>query len=183
MSVEGLLVVATVASAVAAVASLAVTWLGLRESRRAAEEHRRRSRHDKDAELQDRLSPLYPGMRRVLGSLDDGVPLEIREALVPFFVLYSDAFAAHRDGLLDDRDWHGFSTELLNWAQKPNARRAWAAFRQQEWTEGFIEYLDDALDGPPAYPRLQCNSHPPEVHWEPSQTETASSDRVESPAL
>lgn len=166
MSSEALLVVSAIASALAAVASFAVTWMGLREGRRVAEEHRRRARHDKDGELQERLSPLYPGIRKVLGDLDDGIPSEIREVLIPFFVLFSDAYAAHREGLLDHKDWHGLSTELLYWAQKSHARRAWQALRLQEWTEGFVDYVDSSIDGPAAYPRLvEFDARPPAVEW------------------
>lgn len=86
--------------------------------------------------------------------------------LVPFFVLYSDAFAAHRDGLLDERDWVGFSLELMHWSQKPTARRAWAAFRKQTWTEGFVDHVDKTIDGPAAYPGLGAHTSPaPAVDW------------------
>ena len=98
--------------------------------------------------------------------LNDGVPQEIRHVLVPFFVLYSDAFAAHRDGLLDERDWVGFSLELMHWSQKPTARRAWAAFRKQTWTEGFVDHVDKTIDGPAAYPGLGAHTSPaPAVDW------------------
>jgi len=86
--------------------------------------------------------------------------------LIPFFVLYSDAFGAHRDGLVDDRDFAGFAQELAYWAQKPAARKAWQAFRKQAWTFGFAEYVDSVLAGPPAYPNLQEVAEvEPEVAW------------------
>ena len=148
-------VLATAMSAIAALAALAVAVIGVRDSRRHADRERRRAAHEMDAGLQARLEPLYPGIRDVCGHLEDGVPYEIRNVLIPFFVLYSDAYAAHRDGLLDDRDWHGFRCELAFWAQKPTSRRAWAAFRQQTWTEGFADHVDEVSAGPPAYPDLQ----------------------------
>ncbi|GAA2098284.1 hypothetical protein GCM10009726_07150 [Nocardioides furvisabuli] len=119
-----------------------------------------------DAAFQARLDPLYPDLRRVLGRVDDGVPEPIRHVLLPFFVLYSDCFAAHRDGLLNARDWRGLERELAFWAQKPVARRAWAAFSQQEWTEGFANHMHEVLTGDAAYPNLADDTfRPPEVIW------------------
>jgi hypothetical protein len=166
MSPEALTAIAAGMSAISAIAALMIGWMTLRESREAAEARRRHSAHLFDAALQSRLDPLYPGLRKVLGHLDDGVPHEIRQVLIPFFVLYSNAYAAHRDGLLDDRDWTGFERELAYWAQKPTARRAWAAFSQQTWTQGFAEHMQKVLSGPAAYPDLKENSvNPPEVQW------------------
>jgi hypothetical protein len=109
---------------------------------------------------------MYPGLRKILGHLEDGVPHEIRHVLIPFFVLYSDAFAAHRDGLLDSRDWRGLERELAYWAQKPTSRRAWLAFRQQTWTDGFADHVEAVLAGPPAYPDLvETQLGDPEVVW------------------
>jgi hypothetical protein len=153
-------------SAVAALAALAIGWMSLRESRKVAEAARRQSAHSLDAALQSRLDPMYDGLRDVLGHLEDGVPREIRNVLIPFFVLYSDAFAAHRDGLLDQRDWTGLQCELAYWAQKPVARRAWKAFSQQTWTDGFAEHVESVLAGPPAYPSLrEVPGKPPTLHW------------------
>jgi hypothetical protein len=153
-------------SAIAASAALAVAWLSLCESRRAAERDRRQAAHAMDAALQARLDPMYEGLRDVCGHLEDGVPHQIRHILIPFFVLFSDAFAAHRDGLLDERDWVGFSRELAYWAQKPPARRAWQAFRQQTWTDGFADHVDAVLAGPPAYPELrEYEGKAPAIVW------------------
>lgn len=166
MSAEALTTVAAGMSAVAAVAALTIGWMTLRESRRVAESTKRHSAHVFDAALQARLDPLYPGLRSVLGHLDDGVPHEIRQVLIPFFVLYGNAFAAHRDGLLDQRDWEGFERELAYWAQKPVARRAWTAFRQQTWTPGFADHMEQVLSGPAAYPDLlEISVDPPGVIW------------------
>jgi hypothetical protein len=153
-------------SAVAALAALFVAWMSLRESRRALLISQRERAHAMDSSLQARLDPMYPGLRKVLGHLDDGVPREIRHILIPFFVLYSDAFAAHRHGLLGDADWEGFGRELAYWAQKPIARRAWKSFRLQTWTEGFVAHVDAVLEGPPAYPGVQeMASEPTEITW------------------
>lgn len=154
MSTDVLSVIAAAMSAVAAIAALAIGQISLRESRRTAETQARQSAHAMDTALQNRLDPMYPGLRQTLGDLDDGVPAEIRQVLIPFFVLFSDAFAAHRDHLLDERDWTGFERELAYWAQKPLSRRAWAAFRRQTWTEGFSDHIDAVLAGPSAYPDL-----------------------------
>jgi hypothetical protein len=166
MSNDVLIVIATVMSAVAAIAALSVAWMSLRETRRASEASQRHSAHAMDLTLQSRLDPMYPDLRKVLGHLEDGVPQEVRQALIPFFVLFSDAFAAHRDGLLDERDWKGFRLELAYWARKPTARRAWQAFRRQIWTEGFVTYVDTVLDGPAPYPDLQERDVvPPVITW------------------
>jgi hypothetical protein len=166
LSVESWNAVAAIASAVAAAAALAVGCVSLRQSRDAALENRRRSAHVMDSALQSRLDPLYPGLRDVLGHIEDGVPLEVREVLVPFYVLFSDAYAAHRDGLLSDRDWDGMRRELAYWAQKPPAVRAWQAFKQQRWTEGFAEFIDDIHVGPRAYPDLvEQHAGQPTVVW------------------
>ncbi len=106
---------------------------------------------------------MYAGLREVLGHLEDGVPHEVRHVLIPFFVLYSDAFGAHRDGLFDERDWKGLAQELAYWSQKPTARKAWQAFRQQSWTDGFVSYVDSVLAGPPAYPDLVEVEHAPSI--------------------
>jgi hypothetical protein len=157
-------------SAVAALAALFVAWMSLKESRRAQATAQRERAHAMDSTLQARLDPMYPGLRRVLGHLDDGVPRDIRHILIPFFVLFSDAFAAHRNGLLGEDDWNGFGKELAYWAQKPTSRRAWAVFRQQTWTAGFVEHVDAVLTGPPAYPDLrELEGDPPEIDW-PEET-------------
>src|SRR5680860_997307 len=96
-------------SAIAALAALTVAWLSMKQSQLVAEATRRQCANALDAELQSRLDPMYPGLRKVLGHLEDGVPRDIRHVLIPFFVLFSDAYAAHRDGLLDRRDWIGFA--------------------------------------------------------------------------
>lgn len=177
MSSEALNALAAAMSAVAALAALAIGILSLVESRRTAEATRRQSAHALDVSLQARLDPLYPGLRAVLGHLEDGVPKEIRSVLITFFVLYSDAFAAHRDGLLDERDWVGFERELAYWAQKPVARRAWLAFRQQTWTDGFAEHIDSVLEGPPAYPNLRETClNPPAIAWPEDGAEAESEE-------
>lgn len=166
MSGENLNALAATMSAVAALAALAVAWLGLKESRRLAKAIRLQSARDMDTALQNRLDPMYPGIRKALGHLDDGVPRDVRDVLIPFFVLYSDAFGAYRDGLLNDRDWAGFRQELAFWAQSPRARRAWAAFREQTWSDGFVEHVDAVLTGPPAYPGLtSATLSEPEIDW------------------
>lgn len=154
MSGDEMNVFASAMSAVAAVAALGIAWMSLKESRRNAEAHRKQSAHVMDASLQSRLDPMYADLRKVLGDVDDGVPQHVRNVLIPFFVLFSDAYAAQRDGLLDERDWIGLKDELAYWAQKPVAREAWSAFRRQTWTEGFKEYVDAVLAGPAAYPDL-----------------------------
>jgi hypothetical protein len=171
LSPEALTAIAAGMSAVSAIAALMIGWITLRESRIAAETRRRHSAHFFHAALQSRLDPMYPGLRQVLGHLEDGVPHEIRQVLIPFFVLYGNAYAAHRDGLLDDRDWNGFERELAYWAQKPTARRAWTAFSQQTWTHGFADHMQQVHSGSAAYPNLIENSaQSPEVVWpdEPS---------------
>ena len=166
MSVESWNAVAAIASAVAAAAALAIGCVSLRQSRDAALENRRRSAHVMDSALQARLDPLYPGLRDVLGHLEDGVPFEIRQVLIPFYVLFSDAYAAHRDGLLSDRDWESMRSELAYWAQKPPSVRAWQAFRQQQWTDGFVEFIDAIHVGPRAYPDLvEHGSGQPSIVW------------------
>ena len=166
MSSEVLNALAACMSALAALAALAVAWISVRESRRNAEDLKRQSAHAMDLTLQSRLDPMYPELRRALGHVEDGVPRAIRNILIPFFVLYSDAYAAHRDALLDERDWVGLSQEMAYWAQKPVARRAWSAFRDQTWTEGFADHVDQVLAGPPAYPDLrEARESRPEIPW------------------
>jgi hypothetical protein len=170
MSNDVLIATATTMSAIAAIAALSVAWMSLRESRRASDAAKRQSAHAMDLTLQSRLDPMYPDLRKVLGHLEDGVPHDIRHVLIPFFVLFSDAFAAHRGGLLDERDWKGFSLELIYWSQKPTAARAWRAFRQQIWTEGFVEYVDSVIDGPLPYPDLvELDLIAPEITWPTDQ--------------
>lgn len=168
MTSEELSTISAGMSAIAAIAALIIAWMSLRESRRHAKVLHRTSAHAIDLTLQSRLDPMYPELRRALGQVEDGVPAEIRNILVPFFVLYSDSFTAWRDGLLDDDDWLGLDKELTYWAQKPNARRAWSAFRNQTWTPGFAEHVDRALEGPPAYPKLEeLSESNPEIVWHP----------------
>ena len=169
MNANQLNVLAATMSAVAALAALAVAWMSLRESRRAFAISMTERASALDAAFQGRLDPMYPALRRVLGRLeDDGVPEEIRHTLIPFFVLYSDAFAAHRDGLLDDKNWPGFERELAYWAQKDTARRAWEAFRLQTWTVGFVDHVDAVMSGPAAYPDIPDHMiAPPDVVWDP----------------
>lgn len=166
MSANALNAIAAAMSAVAALAALAIGWVTLRESQRQAAAAKRQAAHNFDAALQGRLDPMYPALRDVLGHLEDGVPSEIRNALIPFFVLYSDAYAAHRDGLLNDHDWIGFERELAYWAQRPVARRAWAVFSRQTWTAGFAEHMEAVLSGPAAYPNLaEVGPASPKIVW------------------
>lgn len=152
---EALTVIATGMSAIAALAALAVAYLSLRQSQRATEAAQRQAARAMDDALQSRLDPMYPGLRQLLGHLEDGVPHDVRQVLIPFFVLYSDAYGAYRDGLVDYRDWEGFEKELAYWSQKPIARFAWSSFRNQVWTDGFVDYVDRILAGAPPYPNLQ----------------------------
>lgn len=165
MDNDALNAIAALMSALAAFAALAVALMSHHQSKKASEVAQRISANAMDLTLQTRLDPMYPDLRRVLGHLDDGVPQEIRNVLIPFFVLYSDAFAAHRDGLLDERDWTGFRLELTYWSQKPTARRAWSHFRKQTWTEGFVEHVDSTINGPKAYPSLDEKIVKPVVEW------------------
>lgn len=165
MSSEALSTLAAAMSAIAAVAALALAWLGLRQARSAAHVAQKVLAREMDDSLQNRLDPLYPELRRILGHMEDGVPMEIRHTMIPFFVLFSDAFGAHRDGLLDDRDWVGLERELSYWTQKPHARRAWAAFRNQTWTEGFVEFVDAVVEGPPAYPNVRETTVTSGIDW------------------
>jgi hypothetical protein len=166
MTENAMNVAAATMSAIAAIAALIVAWLTLRQSQRAAEFSQKQIARSLDDSFQARLDPMYGGLRLALGHIEDGVPKQIRHILIPFFVLYSDAFGAHRDGLMDERDWAGLSQELAYWSQKPVARRAWQAFRQQTWTHGFAEHVDAVLVGPPAYPDLQeLQAAEPELRW------------------
>lgn len=166
MSNEVLSLITALMSAIAAFAALGVAALSLRQSNNVAVAARKQTARAIDDSLQSRLDPMYPGLRRVLGHLEDGVPQEIRNVLIPFFVLFSDAFGAHRDGLVDDRDFAGFAQELSYWSQKPAARKAWMAFRQQSWTEGFADYVDTVLAGALAYPDLkEVSDVEPEASW------------------
>lgn len=172
MTPETLNVIAASAAAAAAFFAWWVAVLGLRESRRSSLESARREAHAVEAQLQARLDPLYPGLRAVLGTVDDGVPVTVRSVLIPFFVLYADAYAAYRDGILPEAAWRGFGLELANWAQRDPARRAWAVFRNQEWTDGFVDHVDAVMQGPPAYPRMTgTRLNPPTVPWDDSASE------------
>jgi hypothetical protein len=165
MTGEYLNVLATALAAVAALAALVVAVLSLLQSKRQAESERRQTARAMDDSLQSRLNPMYPELRRTLGHMQDGVPHEIRQVLIPFFVLYSDAYGAYRDGLVDTRDWVGFAQELAYWAQKPISRRAWSQFRKQVWTEGFSDFVDGILSGPPAYPEVPEVMTPSLAEW------------------
>ena len=161
-----LVATAAAMSAVAAIASLVVAIMNTHQVRRGIEMQRLRSARELDDRLQSRLDPLYPGLRSVLGHIEDGVPKEIRQTLIDFFVLYSDAFAAARDDLLSESDWKGFERELRFWAQKPISQRAWKAFRMQEWTDGFIAYIDGVMVGELAYPNLvEIATELPHFDW------------------
>lgn len=167
MSSQGLSLLAAIFSAIATVAAMVVAIVSLRDSRIHARRAALLDEQHLEAALQARLDPLYPGLRGVLGTVDDGVPREVRDVLIPFFVLYADAFAAHRDGLLSKSAWAGLGTELANWAQKERGRRAWQIFRKQEWTEGFVDYVDEVMAGPRAYPGMDGVSEmPPTVPWD-----------------
>lgn len=165
MTGDYLNVLSTALAAVAALAALVVAVLSLRQSRRQLEAERLRTARAIDDSLQSRLDPMYPELRRTLGHMQDGVPHEIRQVLVPFFVLYSDAYGAHRDGLVDARDWDGFAQELAYWAQKPISRRAWSQLRKQTWTDGFVVFVDGILAGPPAYPDVTEVTTPTLAEW------------------
>lgn len=183
MNPDWINVFAAACSALAAFFAWWIALVSLRDSRVLAEEARRRDAQALEASLQARLDPLYPGLRAVLGSTDDGVPLEIRSVLIPFFVLYADAFAAHRDGILSDAEWGGLGVEFVHWAQRPVARRAWEAFRRQEWTDGFGAHVDDVLSGPAAYRGMEgLPFSPPSIPWpeQPPEPTTPAPSTVEA---
>jgi hypothetical protein len=166
VSPELLNVVAAGMSALAAFVALGIGMLSLRETRRAECLRQLQTSNEKDAAFMARLEPMYPDLRRLLGHVEDGVPYHVRNPLISFFILYADAFAAHRDGLLDDRDWESLGGELAYWAQKPTARRAWRAFRRQTWAAGFVDHVDSVMAGPPAYPDIiEEAAKPPDVNW------------------
>lgn len=154
MSSEHLAAISTVAAAIASIAALAVAALSYRMSKAAEAARRVQAAHDFDAAVTARLEALYPDMRRAFGTVDDGIPPRVRDVVVPFFVLYSDAWKAHKDGLITDRDWVGLGAEFRYWAQKPVGRAAWKALRDQTWAEGFKPHVDEVLTGPRAYPDL-----------------------------
>ena len=165
LSSDALNAIAAAMSAIAALAALIVAGLSLRQSRQAAETSRRLSARALDDSLQRRLDPMYPELRRILGHLEDGVPREIRHVLIPFFVLYSDSYAAYRDELLNPGDWEGIAQEMAYWAQKPIAKRAWQAFRQQTWTHGFVDHVDAVLAGEPVYAELNIDAENQGILW------------------
>jgi hypothetical protein len=177
VSTNSLLALATVLSALSALIAVGIGWISLRETRRAEALRRGLASHEQDASFSARLDVLYPDLRRILGHPNDGVPQQIRGPLISFFVLYADAYAARRDGLLDDRDWASIGEELAYWAQRPTARRAWRAFKQQSWATGFTDYIDAMLDGPVVYPEICDDQHIPEVDW----PETSDSDNAHKP--
>lgn len=154
MSPDQLAAFSTAAAAVSGVAALAVTYMSYRMSTEAEAARKVHSAHELDAAFTSRLEALYPGMRAALGSVEDGIPDELREVVVPFFILYSDAWKAHNDGLLADGDWEGLGAELRYWAQKPVAREAWSRLRLQTWAQGFGAHVDDVMNGARAYPDL-----------------------------
>lgn len=165
MSDTALNVLATVLSALAALIAVLIGGMSLRETRRSEALRRSLSSHEQDAAFSARLDNLYPDLRRILGSPNDGVPTEIRGPLISLFVLFADAYVARRDGVLDDRDWASIGQELGYWGQRPTARRAWQAFKAQSWADGFVEYIDSVLDGPVIYPFICADEVNPDVNW------------------
>lgn len=165
MSDTFLNVLGTALSALAALIAVGIGWISLRETRRAEALRRTMASHEQDASFSARLDVLYPDLRRILGQPHDGVPQEIRGPLISFFVLYADAYAARRDGLLDERDWDSIGEELAFWAQRPTARRAWLAFKQQSWATGFAEYVESVLAGSVVYPEICGDETIPVVDW------------------
>lgn len=142
MSLEGLNAASTAFAAVAAIAAAFAAGLSVYEARRVDARARRREASQYDDALQTRLDAMMLDLRQVMGTPDDGVPEEIRETLMRFFVLYSDAFAADRDNLLGTSDNASMLDEFDFWAQQPAGRSAWEVFEAYSWPEGFKEHVE-----------------------------------------
>jgi GNAT superfamily N-acetyltransferase len=166
MTSEALLnlnVISAALSALAALVAVLVGALSIREVRRIDLRAAIREVNERDDAMQARLDPLYPGLHSVLGRPEDQTPPGIRDVLLPFFVLFSDVFAADRDHLLGNVDNRAFLDEFAFWAQRPGCRSAWVALREQSWPTGFVTYVDNALLMPSPYPTIQLGR--PEIEW------------------
>jgi GNAT superfamily N-acetyltransferase len=150
-------------SAIAALCGVVVAGLSIREVRRIDSRAALRDANERDDALQARLDPMYEGLHTTVGRLGDGIPLPIRGVLVPFFVLYSDVFAADRDHLLGCKDNQPFLDEFAFWAQAPAGRSAWKELRAQTWPTGFVDHVDRVMLMPSPYPEVTIE--PPENDW------------------
>ncbi|MGB7963252.1 MAG: hypothetical protein WCF12_09900, partial [Propionicimonas sp.] len=125
MNTDALNALAAVLSAIAAIFAVVISALSIRELRRIDERARRREFNQRDEALQLRLEALYPHLYSVFGVPLDSIPTGFRPAIVSFFGLYADAFTAHRDGLLAERDAIQFLDEFDWWLGSENGRSLW----------------------------------------------------------
>jgi GNAT superfamily N-acetyltransferase len=163
MSAEQINALATALSALAALVAVLLAGLTVREMGRIEDRADLRDANDRDDKFQGRLDPMLPGLYQVLGKTSDEIPSAIRSVLMPFYVLYSDAFAAHRDNLLGSRDNTGLLDEFAFFAQRPAARSAWTEFRSYTWPEHFRDHVDRVMLAACPYGGLPVD-HPP-VDW------------------
>ncbi|MGM0385466.1 MAG: GNAT family N-acetyltransferase [Actinomycetota bacterium] len=141
-------------SAIAAIFAVVIAGISVRELRRIDERATRREANQRDEALQMRLEALYPQLYSVFGVPLDRIPSRLRSAVVGFFGLYADAYTAHRDSLLPERDSLAFLEEFDWWVGSENGKTLWEQLRCQSWPVGFIEHVDSAAQRPRAYAGL-----------------------------
>lgn len=149
-------------AALAAVVAAFIGGLSIYELRRIDARARRREATQYDDALQSRLDVILDDLREVMGTPDDGIPAALRKTLMRFFVLYSDAFAADRDGLLGSSDNAPMLDEFDFWAQQPAGRSAWEVFAAYSWPQGFAEHVDHVFLEQPPY---QVQMLPARQRW------------------
>lgn len=154
---------ATGLSAVAAIFAVVVAGVSIWELRRIDGRAVRRETNERDDALQVRLEALYPDLYRVFGVPIDQIPTRLRPSVVSFFGLYADAFTAHRDGLLPEKDAQAFLEEFDWWLGSPNGSHLWTQLRSQSWPDGFIEHVDAVPST--ARPYGELGNRPSEFGW------------------
>lgn len=132
--------IATCVAGLAAFASAFFNFLAARASTKLTE-------HRLGWEFENSLTQVTPELRRALGDVGDGVDPAIRDVMLPFLVLYSQVWAAHRNDLFPDANWQGLRPEFAYWIRKESARSAWAIMRRycDAWPDGFVEHVDEEL--------------------------------------
>lgn len=163
MTTEQINAASTAFAAFAAFAAAVIGGLSIYQLRRMDRRARQREAVIYDDALQNRLDALIDDLRKVMGTPDDGIPRTLRETLMRFFVLYSDAFAADRDELLGSKDNAQMLDEFDFWAQQPAGRSAWEVFAAYSWPKGFREHVEQVFLEPSPY---QVHMSPASLPWE-----------------
>lgn len=151
LAVSGCLVGAEELSAIIALVSALASAVAAGFAAWTAFLMRRQIKYSAGAEVMDRFNEMNDRFCRSIGTPQDGIPVDVRQAAVDLLSIYERCFDAHRARVIDLAQWTALTAGLTYWVRHPEFKSACGVLLDAEdsWQPGFVSFLREQLNRPP----------------------------------